>query len=34
MTSHDFYLHPAALEEAEAAAHWYLERSPRTAKDL
>jgi plasmid stabilization system protein ParE len=32
MTAQDFYLHPAALEEAEAAVHWYRERSPRAAR--
>jgi plasmid stabilization system protein ParE len=32
MTTQDFYLHPAAIEEAEAAARWYRERSPRAAK--
>jgi plasmid stabilization system protein ParE len=34
MTAQDFYLHPAAIEEAEAAAHWYRERSPRAAKQF
>ena len=32
MTAQDFYLHPAAVEEAVAAARWYRERSPRAAK--
>jgi len=32
MTEQDFYLHPAAVEEAVAAARWYGERSPRVAK--
>jgi toxin ParE1/3/4 len=32
MTAWDFYLHPAAVEEAEAAARWYRERSARAAK--
>jgi toxin ParE1/3/4 len=32
MTAWDFHLHPAAVEEAEAAARWYRERSPRAAK--
>ena len=32
MTAQDFSLHPAAIEEAEAAARWYFERSPRAAK--
>ncbi len=32
MTAPDFILHPAAVEEAEAAARWYRERSPRAAK--
>ena len=32
MTAWNFSLHPAAVEEAEAAAHWYRERSPRAAK--
>lgn len=32
MTAKDFYLHPAAIEEAEAAARWYMERSPRAAQ--
>ena|ERR1700747_491827 len=32
MTARDFSLHPAAIEEAEAAARWYRERSPRAAK--
>lgn len=32
MTIQDFYLHPAAVEEAEAAARWYRQRSPRAAK--
>src|SRR5271170_6702726 len=32
MSSRDFYLHPAAIEEAEAAARWYRERSPLAAK--
>jgi plasmid stabilization system protein ParE len=32
MTAQDFYLHPAAIEEAEAAARWYMERSPRAAR--
>jgi toxin ParE1/3/4 len=31
MTAPDFFLHPAAVEEAEAAARWYRERSPRAA---
>jgi plasmid stabilization system protein ParE len=28
----DFFLHPAAVEEAEAAVRWYRERSPLAAK--
>lgn len=32
MTPQDFSLHPAAIEEAVAAALWYRERSPRAAK--
>jgi plasmid stabilization system protein ParE len=32
MTAQDSSLHPAAIEEAEAAARWYFERSPRAAK--
>ena len=31
MTLRQLYLHPAAVEEAEAAARWYRERSPRAA---
>ncbi len=32
MKAQYFYLHPAAIEEAEVAARWYRERSPRVAK--
>jgi toxin ParE1/3/4 len=32
MTARNFFLHPAAVEEAEAAARWYQQRSPRAAK--
>jgi plasmid stabilization system protein ParE len=32
MTAWDFSLHPDAVDEAEAAARWYRERSPRAAK--
>jgi plasmid stabilization system protein ParE len=32
MIDPDFSLHPAAVEEAEAAARWYRERSPLAAK--
>jgi len=32
MTAQDFYLHPAAIDEAEVAASWYREHSPRAAK--
>src|SRR5579863_748357 len=32
MTASSFYFHPAALEEAVAAARWYRERSPRAAR--
>jgi plasmid stabilization system protein ParE len=28
MIARQLYLHPAAVEEAEEAAHWYRERSP------
>lgn len=31
MTVKQLSLHPAAVEEAEAAARWYRERSPRAA---
>jgi plasmid stabilization system protein ParE len=31
MTARQLYLHPAAVEEAEKAAHWYRERSPWAA---
>jgi plasmid stabilization system protein ParE len=31
MTAPQFFLHPAALEEAESAARWYRERSPLAA---
>lgn len=31
MTSRSIQIHPAALEEAEAATDWYAERSPRAA---
>lgn len=31
MTARQLYLHPAAVEEAEMAARWYRERSPRAA---
>ncbi len=31
MTAEQTFFHPAALEEAEAAARWYHERSPRAA---
>lgn len=31
MTSKPVYIHPAALEETEAAAGWYAERSRRAA---
>jgi putative addiction module component (TIGR02574 family) len=31
MTARDFMLHPVAVEEAEAAARWSRERSPRAA---
>jgi plasmid stabilization system protein ParE len=31
MTELQLFLHPAALEEAEAAARWYHERSPKAA---
>ena len=31
MTARQLSLHPAAIEEAEAAARWYRERSPRAA---
>lgn len=32
MTYPQFFIHPAAVEEAEAAARWYRERSPRAAE--
>jgi plasmid stabilization system protein ParE len=32
MIARQLSLHPAAVEEAEAAARWYRERSPRAAK--
>jgi plasmid stabilization system protein ParE len=32
MTLQNLSLHPAAIDEAEAAARWYRERSPRAAK--
>jgi plasmid stabilization system protein ParE len=31
MTSRQLYFHPAAVEEAEAAARWYRERSSRAS---
>jgi plasmid stabilization system protein ParE len=31
MNAKQLYLHPAAVEEAVAAARWYRERSPRAA---
>ena len=31
MTAGRIYFHPEAVEEAEAAALWYRERSPRAA---
>ena len=31
MTAKQVWLHPAAIEEAEGAARWYHERSPRVA---
>jgi plasmid stabilization system protein ParE len=31
MTAKQALFHPAAIEEAEAAARWYCERSPRAA---
>ena len=31
MTAREFSFHPAAVEEAEVAARWYRERSPRAA---
>jgi len=31
MTAKQLSFHPAAVEEAEAAARWYRERSPRAA---
>ena len=31
MTVRQLFFHPAAIEEAEAAARWYRERSPRAA---
>jgi plasmid stabilization system protein ParE len=31
MTARRIFVHPAALEEAEAAARWYRDRSPRAA---
>jgi toxin ParE1/3/4 len=31
MTAKQVLFHPAAIEEAEAAARWYRERSPRAA---
>ncbi len=31
MTATQFFLHPAAIEEAESAARWYRKRSPLTA---
>ncbi len=31
MTTRQLYLHPAAVEEAEVAARWYHEQSPRAA---
>jgi plasmid stabilization system protein ParE len=32
MIDPDFFLHPAAVEEAESAARWYRERSPLAAR--
>jgi plasmid stabilization system protein ParE len=32
MNPPEFSFHPAAIEEAENAARWYRERSPRAAK--
>jgi plasmid stabilization system protein ParE len=31
MSAKQLFLHPAAIEEAEAAARWYRERSPKAA---
>jgi plasmid stabilization system protein ParE len=31
MTALNFYLHPAAVDEAEEAARWYRQRSPLAA---
>jgi toxin ParE1/3/4 len=31
MTARELSFHPAAIEEAEAAARWYRQRSPRAA---